>query len=280
MGYHCKEWTSHMPKTTGPCTFPGCGRPISRRNLCQTHRMQEGRGQPLRPIAELTPRAGSCAFPDCGRPIKSKGLCQVHYRQHLTGATLVPVKTAKSPERPCSAPDCDDIAKVKGLCMSHYQQAWRGAPFTRIVRFESIEQRFWAKVQEGQPPAHAPEMGPCWLWTSAIQASGHATFGLARGRNVRAYRWAYEYMVALIPNGLTLDHLCRTPACVNPYHLDPVPLAVNIARIPTTTHCPAGHEYTSGNTYLPPSGAGKKCRECGRIRCRAYNARRANQTRT
>lgn len=263
-----------MSNHKGTCVYPGCGRPISRRDLCQTHRIAEDRGQPLQPIATLMARAGTCSFPNCGRQIKSKRLCKIHYDQRRAGVQLKPVQV-RGPLLPCSAPRCDGLAKVKGLCMAHYHQQRRNKPFTAVNRYASTEQRFWSKVVESDPPAHDVTMGPCWSWTSTRQKSGHGSFGLSSGKTVRAYRWAYESMVALIPEGLSIDHLCRNPACVNPYHLEPVPLSVNIARIPKVTHCRHGHEYTTENTYWPSDGSARKCRECGRIRCRENNARKA-----
>lgn len=49
-------------------------------------------------------------------------------------------------------------------------------------------------------------------------------------RTVKAYRWSYEYHRAPVPDGLQLDHLCRRPQCVNPWHMDPVPPSVNMNR--------------------------------------------------
>lgn len=87
------------------------------------------------------------------------------------------------------------------------------------------EGRFWERVTEGKPPAHQPELGPCWLWPTA----SYGQFWL-RGSNVKAHRFAYEFMVASIPAGLTLDHLCFRPRCINPHHLEPVPLEINNQR--------------------------------------------------
>jgi HNH endonuclease len=44
------------------------------------------------------------------------------------------------------------------------------------------------------------------------------------------YRWAYEQFISPIPEGMTIDHLCRFPGCVNPWHLEPVPVAENVRR--------------------------------------------------
>jgi hypothetical protein len=45
-----------------------------------------------------------------------------------------------------------------------------------------------------------------------------------------AHRAVYEILVGDVADGLDMDHLCRTPACVNPAHLEPVTHAVNMRR--------------------------------------------------
>ena len=88
----------------------------------------------------------------------------------------------------------------------------------------SIAQRLYAKVVEGP--------NGCWLFTASKTAAGYGKIG--RGGKklgwLYAHRVSYEIMVGPIPVGLTLDHLCRVPDCVNPDHLDPVPIGVNVAR--------------------------------------------------
>lgn len=90
------------------------------------------------------------------------------------------------------------------------------------MRTSSVEQRFWAKVQGGDPQG-------CWLWTAAHGLQGHGTFTV-RGRTVPAHRWAYEHLRAEIPEGLHIDHLCSNPPCVNPWHLEPVTAEENNRR--------------------------------------------------
>jgi hypothetical protein len=107
----------------------------------------------------------------------------------------------------------------------------------------------------------------CWLWTGAkTRGYGSASFD---GRRYRAHRLTYELLVGPIPEGLTLDHLCRVTACVNPAHLEPVTQKENIRRGETgenmrsKTHCPMGHPFDEKNTYLDPKGH-RRCRECRR----------------
>lgn len=109
----------------------------------------------------------------------------------------------------------------------------------------------------------------CWIWQAAKKDSGYGVIQVD-GKLKYAHRVAYEEFVADIPDGLTIDHLCRNRACVNPFgHLEPVPHRVNIlrgdgpaARHAATTHCPKGHPYDAANTGV--SMGRRKCRICAR----------------
>lgn len=90
------------------------------------------------------------------------------------------------------------------------------------------------------------------------------------GRYVRAHRWAWEQAFGPIPEGLTLDHLCRNRACIVPCHLEPVTNRENALRgmnfsafNARKTHCKNGHEFTPENTFpRGPGGAHRGCRIC------------------
>lgn len=69
-----------------------------------------------------------------------------------------------------------------------------------------LPQTFWAKVEKTD--TH-------WLWTGAHQSRGYGSFAIA-GKTYQAHRLAYETAYGPIPDGLTIDHLCRVPSCVNP----------------------------------------------------------------
>lgn len=111
----------------------------------------------------------------------------------------------------------------------------------------------------------------CWIWTACTHQFGYGEFRF-RGKCARAHRVAYELLVGPIPEGLTIDHLCRVRNCVNPAHLEPVTFAENVRRgAAAITHCPHGHEYTEANT-LHQRGR-RNCRTCRRARKREARQR-------
>lgn len=134
----------------------------------------------------------------------------------------------------------------------------------RIVR----DDRFFAKVED---------QGACWTWVGCTTADGYGR--LTRGsRQHMAHRWLFARLVCPIESGLTLDHLCRNRACVNPAHLEPVSLRDNIlrgegvgVRNAAKTHCVHGHEFTPENTYIKQGK--RSCRECGRQANRRHRAK-------
>jgi hypothetical protein len=131
------------------------------------------------------------------------------------------------------------------------------------------EERFWTHVDRRGPDE-------CWEWTSK-KWRGYGYWTL-RGKNWRVHRYSYTIMVGPIPEGMTIDHLCRNRGCVNPAHLEVVTHRENTlrgtgpsAQNARKTHCKRGHEFTPENTLL--KGGGRKCAVCIRAGERARRAR-------
>ncbi len=116
----------------------------------------------------------------------------------------------------------------------------------------------------------------CWEWQGSLTLG----YGLMmiKGKRYVVHRLAYELWKGPIPEGLTLDHLCRNRACVNPDHLEPVSLKENILRgvSPSAdnarkTHCPKGHEFTPDNLVADNANR-RRCKTCHRERQRRVYA--------
>lgn len=120
----------------------------------------------------------------------------------------------------------------------------------------------------------------CIIWAAGTNNEGYGKLKI-NGVIRAAHRMAYELLVAPIPVGFHLDHLCHTRdtacpggntcrhrRCINPHHLEPVsgrtnilrgrgPAAVNAVK----THCSRGHAYSESNTRIDRNGK-RHCRAC------------------
>lgn len=83
------------------------------------------------------------------------------------------------------------------------------------------DDRFWSKVLRGPN---------CWLWVGSRNELGYGQYRIDNETRGRAHRVAYELLVGPIPEGLTIDHLCRNTWCVNPAHMEPVTIQENLGR--------------------------------------------------
>lgn len=120
-----------------------------------------------------------------------------------------------------------------------------------------------------------PGEGGCLLWTAAKRE------GYGRMRVWRDGKWtlkdthilAYEHFVGSVPEGLVLDHSCRTPACGNYEHVEPVTRGENVLRGETLaaanrakTHCHFGHPFSGTNLVIGKRTDGRKVRVCRQCR--------------
>ena len=116
----------------------------------------------------------------------------------------------------------------------------------------------------------------CWLWLKETNTKGYGRY-----RKLMAHRVVYEAHRGPIPEGLTLDHLCRVRSCVNPSHLEPVSMRDNILRgtcraavNSRKTECQNGHPLEGENVRITWNGD-RECRECRRAydKARPWRAR-------
>jgi hypothetical protein len=118
--------------------------------------------------------------------------------------------------------------------------------------------------------ARISQNGPCWEWTRCVDKCGYGIVAIKR-RTFLAHRVSYQIFNGPIPEGMTIDHLCRKRKCVNPDHLEPVTLKENILRgngpcaiNARKTHCNKGHEFTENNIVWGKSGNSitRNCKTC------------------
>jgi hypothetical protein len=130
-------------------------------------------------------------------------------------------------------------------------------------------------------------VGDCWIWQGRVNAEGYGRIRVPHEES----KWAVHRLSYVIAHGhlsddLTIDHLCRTPSCINPEHLEAVTMETNIRRgfgigmrNAAKLECVNGHPYVDGSYILEQIGNGKQARRC--IICRRkrenknYHAKRA-----
>lgn|SRR5882724_2778105 len=108
----------------------------------------------------------------------------------------------------------------------------------------------------------------CWNWTGQIATNGYGHVWYM-GRTELAHRAVYKMLVGPIRKSLTIDHLCRNKRCVNPAHLEPVSIRVNILRgdgpaaiNARLTKCKRGHPLSGSNLFILGAHRQRRCRIC------------------
>lgn len=173
------------------------------------------------------------------------------------------------PDGTCIESGCELPIRSRERCRRHYNQWIRTTPKDQRVR-PALRERILAKV--------AVDSRGCWRWQGFLNNKG---YGQVRGQSgtQMVHVATYEEWIGPIPDGLTVDHLCRVRDCCNPKHLEPVTHQVNLLRGDTVTarhaaktHCPQGHPYSGVNLIIrqrAPGRTGRECRACRDQRNRA-----------
>ena len=123
-----------------------------------------------------------------------------------------------------------------------------------------------------------PQTG-CHISTYSVASHGYAQIGW-QGKDYRqvvtAHRAAWVHANGQIPEGMTIDHLCKNRRCVNVEHLRLMSNFENARRTSGRDwpigQCVNGHP----NTELVRRGGKLMCRICSGEWQRRYRARRAS----
>lgn len=151
-----------------------------------------------------------CSIDGCGRIRHARGWCQMHYRRW---------QNKNNP--PCAIDGCDTPMLARGWCIAHYER-WRahgdplgGGP----IVYATPEEAFAARTER---------QGDCLIWIGGKLPDGYGQISVG-GRRVRVHRYAWEREHGPIPEGVEVDHICHSRACVNVKHLRIVTRAQNMA---------------------------------------------------
>jgi HNH endonuclease len=106
----------------------------------------------------------------------------------------------------------------------------------------------------------------CIVSNYSVGSHGYSQIGWhERGSRtmVLGHRAAWTAAYGAIPDGLTVDHICRNRKCINVDHLR---LLTNLENardngFASRTHCPQGHPYDEVNTRRDRRGH-RKCIAC------------------
>lgn len=67
----------------------------------------------------------------------------------------------------------------------------------------------------------------CWLWTGGVDDKGYGDAGYGRPER-KAHRAMYALAFGAIPEGHHVHHKCEVKRCVNPDHLEALPLVTHL----------------------------------------------------
>ena len=117
--------------------------------------------------------------------------------------------------------------------------------FSNILNEKQLK-NFWGKVEFTTD---------CWNWKGATNGIGYGQFGV-NYKLLLVHRLIYKIYHCEIPEGLTIDHLCRNKLCVNPNHLEVVTNMENnlrgyslSAQNARKINCIKGHPLNGDNLY-------------------------------
>jgi hypothetical protein len=164
-----------------------------------------------------------CSFGPCKNSVYCKNLCSAHYTQNRRGGPLKPIIIkSNSSLLPCSFKDCVNNQQAKGLCGAHWRQQHLGKPLSKLRNQESIMERIMPQVEKTKY---------CWIWRGRVSGKNKYPQISLGGIQTMVHRIVFEELSRQLEPGETLDHLCRNRICINPNHLEAVPLRENVKRM-------------------------------------------------
>lgn len=110
------------------------------------------------------------------------------------------------------------------------------------------------RIPGHRTPAPVRNGTGCLIWQGRVDKNGYGRRGAGW-----AHRIAWEKAVGPIPPRYEVHHLCRTPRCVEPTHLECIPAEEHWALTnPRRATCGRGHS----DWYVRPDTGKRGCRVC------------------
>ncbi len=151
--------------------------------------------------------------PDLQDPVKYAAVCA-----HLKEMNAVIRRAAIAARGPCKQCGNPLLRAGRQYCSRACVQV-AGVRFRQVHQVKrSVIRRFFKYVQIASATS-------CWLWTGTRNVYGiFHIWGAGRS----AARVAYRLFVGDLADHLVIDHLCSTPSCVNPLHLQAITQQQNV----------------------------------------------------
>lgn len=125
-------------------------------------------------------------------------------------------------------------------------------------------------------------MTPCYEWPGPyFEGTGYGRISMGKEiGNYLVHRLHWQNENGPIPEGMTLDHLCRNRICYRRSHLEVVTRRENVLRgfgppaiNARKEHCKWKHALAGDNLAVLPSGE-RRCKTCDREKARRYRGNR------
>jgi len=183
--------------------------------------------------------------------------------------TTLPRRPRRTPVRFCAC-ECGALAMPGNRFLRGHNGRGHGQP--RRSRLRTVRE-----VDHGYRT-------PCLIPASRSVTNVYLAVIDSSGRRLMRHRVVWEQQRGAIPPGMTIDHLCKQPWCLNVEHMEVVTPAENalrgdgpLARNARKTRCPRGHPLSGENLYVWVTPQGRRlrsCRQCRTADTRAYRARK------
>jgi hypothetical protein len=150
-----------------------------------------------------------CSIDGCDRKYRARGLCAVHYNKNLSLRVIKPLYRRPHGSA-CSIDGCEKPYLCKDMCERHYRQHKKYGHIVATYKDIYPIDRFSQKTIRKE--------NGCIEWTGVCTKEGYGSISI-NNRKIRTHRFAYNYYIGDIPEGLLVCHHCDNPRCCNPQHL-------------------------------------------------------------